>query len=217
MNDVMIQITNDGATPLLRDLNRIAHDPEIRKAALNASLELTKNYLLSLPPNKRNWPSTGFWKGAASGTSGKLTSDGFSILIDNDDAPGAVKFRHYCHINGSGTITMKDKFLTIPISPISYGHRAKDFQDLFLIKTPKGAYLVQSGESISASTGNAIMRRGIGGNGGRRIKANLVFLFKLAASVTQGQDLPVIPDRESYVETIKYIYLSAYAQLKQKT
>lgn len=217
MNDVLIQVTNDGATPFLRDVNRIAQDPEIRRAVMNASLELTRNYLMALPPNKRGWPSTGFWQGAAKGTTGELTTDGFSILIDNADAPGAVKFRYYCHVNGSGTITMKDKFLTIPISPISYGHRAKDFQDLFLLKTPKGAYLVQQGESISASTGNAIMRRGIGGNGGRRIKANLVFLFKLAASVTQGQDLPVIPDREAYVTTIKNIYLAAYAQLKQKT
>lgn len=208
-----ITIVNDGATPLLRDLGRIAGDPEVRVGALNACLDLTRNYLRALPPNGRGWPSTGFWKKAADGTTGELTSDGFHILIENEDAPGAVKFRYYCHINGSGTIEMKDKLLTIPARQEFYGKKATDFDNLRFVMFKSGAKALVIGKGgtgiVDFSTGKSKWVRGAGAR-----MASMI-AYWLVESVTQTQATPVVPDREAYVTTVKNIYLAAYAQLKQ--
>lgn len=210
--DIKISIVHDRATPLLRNLTRIAQDPEVRQEALNVCIRLTENFIRALPPNRRGWPSTGFWGGVQ--TKGEVTSDGFVIECDNPEAPGAFRFRHYAFVNGSASITMKDKMLTIPISPVSYGHRAADFKNLFLLVTKKGAYLVQRGEGVSERSGRMVMNRNMGGNGGRRVRANLVFLFILMARVTQFGKYPVVPAREDYADAVRLVLLTAYAQLR---
>ena len=102
MTGVEINVTYDGTGEFLSKMRDISETDSVRTRAMIACMELTQDYLRALPPNKRGWPSQGFWQGAAAGTTGELTPDGFHILIDNEDAPGAVRFRHYCHVNGSG-------------------------------------------------------------------------------------------------------------------
>ena len=67
------------------------------------------------------------------------------------------------------------------------------------MKTIRGAYLCQRGEQISEKTGRIAGVRNRGGNAGRRIKANLIFLFKLAANVNPPANRQVLPDDEEYL------------------
>ena len=95
---------------------------------------------------------------------------------------------------------VKAEALAIPISPVSYGHLPREFPGLFLLKTKKGAYLVQPGESISEKTGRMVINKKAGGNAGSRVHAALIFLFKLVGSVTQPPDPSVIPTDDEFTE-----------------
>lgn len=212
MIDVSMTVVYDGATPLLRDLQRISEDPEVRAGALAACINLTRSYLLTMPPNSRGWPSLGFWKGAADGTTGELSKDGFHVLIDNEDAPGAMKFKYYCHVYGSGTIEMKDKLLTIPARQEFYGHRAGEFDNLRFVKFASGAKALVIGKGgtsiVDFGTGQGKAVRGAGA------RTAAMVAYWLVESVTQRQEQRPVPTNEDYLETVKNVYLAAYAQLK---
>jgi hypothetical protein len=66
---------------------------------------------------------------------------------------------------------------------------------LFLIKTPKGAYLVQYGEEVSPTSKvqGPKSKTALGGKGARRLRATLNFLFKLSSGVDQEADPDVLP------------------------
>jgi hypothetical protein len=151
-----------------------------------------QRHLLSNGINQQGWPSTHFWADAARGTTWGAQGD--SVLISINKI--GVRQRYY-----GGTIKpVKAKALAIPISPVSYGHLPSEFPGLFLLKTAKGAYLVQPGRELS-DKGNVIGRRRAGGNAGRRQKASLNFLFLLSAGVTQDPDPNVIPSEDELAET----------------
>ena len=213
MNDVTIEITHDGATPFLRDIRRIASDPEVMRGAMGACVDLTQNYIRSLPTNRRGWPSTGFYEKGAQGTHGEITGDGFQILIDNEDAPGAMRFRHYCYVNGSGTITMKDKLLTIPARQEFYGKKATDFDNLRFVMFKSGAKALVIGKGgtgiVDFATGRSKTVRGAGA------RTAMMIAFWLVESVTQTADHDVIPNGQAYIDTVKNIYMTAYRQLME--
>ena len=151
-----------------------------------------QDHLVSLGTNSRNWPTTNFWARAAKSTS--WSSSGNTVLVSVNQI--GVRQRYF-----GGTISpVKAKALAIPISPVSYGHVPRDFQNLFLLVTKKGAYLCQYGEAISEH-GNVVKGRKLGGNGGRRKRAALNFLFKLVGSVTQAADASVLPTDEQFLAT----------------
>jgi len=152
-----------------------------------------RDHLKGLPSNKKGWPSTGFWEEAADSVDATASEEGVSLQGHKI----GLRQRYY-----GGTIApVNADALTIPISPISYGHTASEFPGLFLLRTKKGAYLVQSGVEIDAKTGrvNGIGRKGRGNAGQRRVAA-LNFLFKLVASVTQAPNPDVVPRREEFLE-----------------
>jgi len=184
---VGIKVTiKDQATPAILELMRKL---EPRELAVRIGPELTRTvqtHLLANGTNKHGWPSTHFWADAARATSWDQHPDGTVISINKI----GVRQRVF-----GGTIRpVNAKALTIPISPVSYGHLASEFPGLFLIRTAKGAYLVQRGEEISEKTGRINKPKGKqGGNKERRIKANLNFMFKLVQSVTQEPNPNAIP------------------------
>lgn len=151
-----------------------------------------RNRLRGLGKNKRGWPSTGFWESAARSVQAVST-------------PGALVLR--CAKLGvrqrwlGGPIKpQRAQALAIPISPVSYGHRPSEFPGLFLIRTARGAYLVQHAESVSAATGRLIKRERGGGNERRRRRAGLAFLFKLSKGVVQKGDPRVVPTADEFTE-----------------
>ena len=148
--------------------------------------EMWVSRLKNLGTNKRGWPSTGFWEAAARDTIAIVQGTQITLRCQK------VGVRQRAM---GGTVTPKNaKALTIPISPVSYGRRASEFPGLFLLRTARGSYLVQKGDTSAPAA------RGLGGNRARRRAAGLNFLFKLAASVTQEADPRVIPSNEELME-----------------
>jgi hypothetical protein len=104
--------------------------------------------------------------------------------------------------------------LTIPISPVAYGHRAADFPGLFMLKTRNGAFLVQRGERAGVR-GQRVRSRGLGGNVSRRLRADLNFLFLLSFGVNQEGDDTVIPTADQYGEQCMTVLMGQVAKLKE--
>ncbi len=188
------------------DLNRkvAALAPErVARVAGPRLRELTRDHIKKLPRNKKGWPSTGFWEDAARGTTwevlGDVTSRSHVVVIHVNK----IGFRQRFH---GGVIRGVDrKFLTIPISPQAYGRTVADFPGAFLIKTPKGAYIVQYGGSVG--------RRG----GMNKHGATLEFLFKLKASVRQAEMPWIIPSATTYNATAIGALEDYFRQVKTST
>jgi len=187
-----IIVTEDTASPALADLqSRVT--PERMKAVIGPAINrLTQDHLVRRPTNKRGWPSTHFWARAARATHWDAQPDGVTVSINQ------IGVRQRYH--GGPIRPVNRRALTIPISPEAYGKTASDFPDAFMIKTRKGAYLVQRGETTSAKTGRTIKRTGRG-VARKRVVAALEFLFKLSKGVTQDPDPDVIPSDEAYLDT----------------
>lgn len=200
-----IQVTHDGASGRVQKLaGNLA--PQRIKAAIGPGVRnlFGKNYR-SLGTNKRGWPSTGFWADADRATDWREVPEG--VLISTNKI--GVRQRFY-----GGTIKpVNARALTIPISPVSYGHRAKDFPGLFLLKTKRGAYLVQYGLTQAGQSEKATSKRkrirSLGGNSSKRHEATLNFLFKLAASVEQKPDPDVVPENSEIGAVVKRAILAA--------
>ena len=184
-----ITITKDDATPGISALLEKTSPARLAKVLRDPLRGFWRDHLKSLPTNKRGWPSTGFWEEAARAVQAEAQDDAVLLRCEKQ----GVRQRYL-----GGTINALDKKLTIPISPVSYGHRASEFPGLFLLVTKKGAYLVQRGEAVGA-TGKT-KQAGRGGNNDRRQRANLVFLFKLMDSVTQAGNEDVLPTNDEMLE-----------------
>jgi len=90
---------------------------------------LTRRYVEANGTNKQGWPTTGFYKAVADkGVKGAQTDDGFNILIDHPQKPGAMRQRFYGGTikAGSGTSWVTGaptRYLTIPARAEAYGYR----------------------------------------------------------------------------------------------
>lgn len=193
-----VSILEDHATPALA--RRLAKLEPINVANMvRQPLEtFVRMHLASLPRNKKGWPSTGFWEAASRATIAFAKEDG-SVEIQVKKL--GVRQRAF----GGPIAPVNAKALAIPISPVSYGHLPREFPGLFLLRTKKGAYLVQPGEEISEKTGRTkktTLRGGSKAGEKRRLQAGLNFLFKLSAGVNQKADPKVMPSDENIRATV---------------
>ncbi len=163
MNPITINIT-DHATPELQKLMAKVKPDQLARIARQPLETFTRVHLVNNGPNKKKWPSTGFWAAAARQTHGH--GHGGTVIIEINKV--GVRQRAF----GGPICPVKAEALAYPISPVSYGHLPREFPNLKLISTPKGAYLVQS-------------------NG--RQNASLTFLFKISSGVRQGANPKVVP------------------------
>jgi hypothetical protein len=197
-----INVQKDTATPTMNRL-RASLSPRRLAAAIGpACARLTQQHLRGLGTNKRGWPTTNFWARAAKATSWQTTQEGTVVSINQI----GVRQRFY----GGAIAPVKKSMLAIPISPVSYGHVPADFQNLFVLRTPKGVYLVQGGVTgggTKAAQGQ--VKRGMGGNAKHRKNAALNFLFKLSPSVLQGPDPGVLPDVDQFRSVANKAVLAA--------
>jgi hypothetical protein len=202
--NITVNATVEGlATPALNaKLAKI--DPDHLAAKIRGPLEeFWRDRLKSLGTNKRGWPSTKFYERAARSVVAQRTEGGVMLIANQLGLRQRWK---------GGTISpVHAKALTIPISPVSYGKVPKDFPDLFLLKTLKGAYLVQHGEQVSEKTGRTIGLKNGGGNSARRLRGALNFLFKLVGSVEQEGDDRVVPTNAEFSEVAKTAILESIA------
>ena len=197
---VTISLVSDTATPALREMMEQLTPARFAGRVGPKLAELTETHLAAMGSNVKGYPSTGFYEKFARNVRWLPQPTGVAVAI----LPAIINGRQAglgLRVFG-GTITPQTaKMLAIPISPVSYGHVPSDFPNLFLLKTVKGAYLCQHGEAMAGAKGQTKIARGQGGNVGRRLKADLIFLFKLAASVTQDGNRDVLPSDEELLET----------------
>jgi hypothetical protein len=200
---VAISITfNDEALPALEKKMAALTPARLAGKLGPACARITEEHLAALGPNAKGWPTTRFYEKFARNVRWFPDDDGVTVAI----LPAIVNGRQVglAQRYFGGTITPKTaKALAIPISPVSYGKVPSDFQKLFLLKTGKGAYLVQAGESINPA--GRVVKGAFPGarrSEARRRGAALNFLFKLVASVTQSGDPTVLPTDEEYLEVI---------------
>lgn len=190
----------DYATPAIAE--KLARcQPERLRAIIGRPLaEFWRDRLYSLGTNKRGWPSTGFYERAARSVTHRPIASGqaYGVIIEANHLGLRQRWK------GGPIKPIYKQALAIPISPVSYGKHPKDFPNLFLLKTPKGAYLVQSGESFATDKRGRTRIAGIGraggGNSARRQRASLNFLFKLSMGVTQQPDERVVPTNDEFAE-----------------
>lgn len=187
--DISIQ---DYATPAIE--TKLAKcEPRRLGAILGRPLaEFWRNRLRSLGPNKRGWPTTRFYERAARSVTHVPHDTGCTLRADHQGLRQRWK---------GGVIRARNaRMLTIPISPVSYGHTASEFPGAFIIRTKAGAYIVQAGESFGARGGIIPTTKRLGGNAVRRLRAALNFLFKLTESVNQSADERVVPSNDEFAE-----------------
>ena len=196
---VNISIPLDTATPAIAA--KVAQCSPRRLADIVSTPLVTffRVRLRDLGTNKRGWPSTHFWERGSRAVNSE-SEEGTSVQVGDGNVTLTVNKIGVRQRWLGGTIKpVNARALTIPISPVSYGHRASEFSGLFLLKTKKGAYLVQPGEQVSEKTGRTGKRRG-GGNEKSRKRAALNFLFKLVGSVDQAPNPDVVPSDDEFLE-----------------
>lgn len=184
-------ITRDTATPALAEAAASLTPQRMAAAVGPACARVVNRHLRSLGTNKRGWPSTHFWADAARATNWSHDPEGVLIKINK---VGVRQRYHGGHIG-----PVNKEALAIPISPVSYGHTPRDFPGAFVLRTKsKGAYIVQYGETVGQQTGAPVTRQG--GNASKRLKATLIFLFKLSSGIDQEPNPDVLPTHEEMRE-----------------
>lgn len=200
-----ITIPRDTATSAVAMFNQTMHPDQIQARVGPAVAGLTRNYLRGLPSNKKGWPTTNFWQRASRAVSWIATSLGVLVRINQV----GVKQRYH----GGRISPVRRRALTIPISPEAYGKTVSDFPGAFLIKTKRGAFIVQRGEGLNAR-GNVVQSRGRG-FASKRVVAALEFLFKLSPGVNQRGDPTVLPPDEAYFVTAHQAIKSGIARINR--
>jgi hypothetical protein len=144
MFDIEVTIEEDTASPALAALSDALRPerllPVLGRSVSNA-VRANFDELESTRPNKMGFPRQHYYSGARQGTS--LVIDGDSAIIGVRQI--GIKMRYYggtvtAGVNPSSVTGQPTKFLTIPVSAESYGHRAADFPDLKVLWGSDGPY-----------------------------------------------------------------------------
>lgn len=196
---IQVTIGRDTATPALESLKGTLAPANIKRAVAASAVKLTKDYLNSLPPNKRGWTSTGFYKDAARGTTFDFTETGVVIHVENENAPGAMAFRFH-----GGTINAKNVAnLAIPARQEFYGHSPTEFNNLRFVMFKSGAKALVVGTGGTERANSNTWKSGRGTSLGTGARTAMMIAYWLVPSVTQNGNPNVIPSPDAYVENAK--------------
>ncbi len=171
----------DRATPEVKALIGRCSPQRLASAVGPAVARLTRRHFVALPHNKRGWKPVNFWAQAARSTSWSIVPDGVVISVNKI----GVRQR----LRGGRISPVNARALAIPITEAAYGKVPSDFPEAFLLRTRKGAYLVQGNTTL---TPKGRTRKGV---------SALQFLFKLSSGVDQAADPTVIPSDAEYLQT----------------
>lgn len=205
MPSITVSLVEDNATPAVKRMEDSVTFARICRVVGTACTLLTKNHLNALPANKYGYPTTGFYKKAARGTTWDYSPDGVTISVATDFAPGAMNQRYF-----GGTINMKDKLLTIPACAQAYGHRAGEFTNLryvrFGIGGPQALVVRPEGtDRYDFEKNKEIAVKGLGPRAVKRAKnrGQLIVMYWLRESVDQDGDPNVMPQPQTYITVAK--------------
>lgn len=184
-----VDITNE-VTPVLANVT-----DAIRRAMLPAigaaEVKLFQDNFLSLGTNKNNWPSTGFWAGAARSTNYDLLADAININVNQQGVRQRLE---------GGRINAKDGgWLTIPARQEAYGNRAREFNNLHFVFFRSNLAALAENQSQDVSFGRTKK------DGTRTVTAGEErgggVMFWLVRSVNQEANPKVIPTEQQIIET----------------
>jgi len=138
---ISVDIVSDDASPALEALQDVL-DPEFLHDAIAKSSEIVvRRHLRENGPNKKGWPTTRFWQRAAALTTSRSDEDAAVVSVNLE----GVRQRYH----GGPIYPVNKRALTIPISREAYGKVASDFDNAFLIETPKGKFIVRPNPNYS--------------------------------------------------------------------
>ncbi len=180
----------DTATPALMRLLAQARSAGPMQAAGQRVAVLLRNHFRDANTsraNRKGWPRQNFWAGFARRVSLGPTSPGKAV-IHIQDPQGALQHK----ISGGVVRAKRGRMLAIPLTGEAYKRGAQAripdaFPDAFVVRTAKGAWIVQDKYS---TRGNGRRRSGIKGQ-------RLQFLFKLVPKVTHAADPKALPDAKT--------------------
>jgi hypothetical protein len=160
-----------------------------------------QEHLRALGSNRQGYPSTHFWEKFARNVRWEAEQNGVTVIIPPATVQGRqVGLRQA--VFGGPIYPQNARFLTIPISPISYGHLPEDFPGLFVVRTTDGAFLCQRSDDAAAQKVPRVAgQRGQGGTAGSQPQPQLIFLFRLRSEVSQTGNLKVMPADEDILQT----------------
>lgn len=203
-----IDITRDTATPAIRRL--AAGIQPARTAPIigrSARTVMRDNFFArDQTGNKLGGSRTHFFGQAARLTNFAIEGD--SVVVGTT-APIGLRQRYY-----GGTITpKKSKYLTIPVHPAAYGHRAGEF-DLELVFGAGGqpiALATKGNRGVSIRTGKngKTTKRAVGHMG--------EIYYRLVRSVTQAPDRSVLPTTEALTTAVRTELTTYLARLTERT
>lgn len=201
MNDIEVSVSKDTASAAVAQLALSVVSQTLRRRVGGATMRMVQQHLSNLSPNKMGWPSQGFYKKAADGTSFQITPDGFVIHVDNEEAPGAMKHQYNGGQEGRTTISMKDKLMTIPARQEFYGSAAGQFANLKFGMFKSGTKFLYVGtggaDRINCQTGkSSANQKGIGA------RAAMTIAFWLKESVEQDAKPKVLPKPDVFSQFI---------------
>ncbi|MDE2099109.1 MAG: hypothetical protein KGL39_17780 [Patescibacteria group bacterium] len=189
-------ISRNDATPALKDLAQQLTPRRMAAAVGPACARLVATHLRNLGTNKEGWPSTHFWARAARATHWDYDPQGALISISQI----GVRQRWL----GGEITAVNRRALTIPVSPVAYGHVAADFPGTFILKGKTGSFIAQRDQAAlghESVSGYRSRARKMGGNSNSRLRARLNILFKLVKSVLQSPNPNVLPTADELRST----------------
>ncbi len=126
------------ARPPVRELTLALKNGSANPSIGRAVVALLRKHFLSLPPNQRGFPTTHFWRRAARATTFDFARDWVRVSVKQTGV--RQRFR------GGHIDPIRADYLTIPAIAETYGHRARDFSGL---KVVRGSFQMYTGRMVS--------------------------------------------------------------------
>ena len=191
-----IDIT-DRVSPVLKQL-QARLSPDALRAPVGAALvKLFQDNFITLPQNSRGYPTTNFWPRAAKSTNFAELTDGVNINVSQQGVRQRL-------IGGEIHPTGGKKYLTIPNTPETYGHRAGEFQNLSILWRWSGGSPKAVGLVAQRAVATLIKRSTRGKKAYKAVAEQVgqVVMFWLVKSVTQPPNPNVIPSEDQIGRTV---------------
>lgn len=192
---VNVTIEKDTAGPALAALKEAIRPenlaPLFGRSVTNAVRE-NFDILEGARPNKLGGKRTHYYSGARSSTSFVVEGDVATVGVRQV----GIRLRYFggdveAGKNTSIATGQPTKYLTIPVTPESYGMRAADFPDLILVWGPRGPY------------GLARVTKGTIAKGRNSSTEQWEILFLLVPKVTIEGDDTILPTAEKMDESVR--------------
>lgn len=213
MIGMTVEVTANSATPTMEALRVGLQSENLLPFLAEAGTQQVQENLMGLQrdrPNKVGGTRTNYYQQAADNTEWHMEGDHAVISIH---APG-IAMRYFGGVihAGAGTVQCgpnegkKTKYLTIPVSPESYGRKACDVPDLVVLWGRNGPYALgrKTQRSMATQTG-----------GGATAEVREV-LYILKTDVEISPDKSLLPSELRVTAALKSSFADYVSLLKEE-